>query len=148
VETILPIIAVFRCPVANDEELKQDLETFQGRWEHKRWARGKIAEHMIVEFDGQSTTTQWVEDGKPGRGRRGRFVLSRSGGAKVMTTFLGASNAGLSFIYHLQPNQFANVSGMLTNHDSLPNVEFRQWHRIKDEAEPSEIESAADADSK
>ena len=63
-----------------------------------------------------------------------------------MTTFLGANNAGLSFIYHLQPNRFSNVSGMLTNHDSLPNVEFRQWHRISNEAGQSQTDRAAVAD--
>ena len=87
---------------------------------------------MIVEFNGTTNTTQWVdENDKVLRGRSATFELSRSGGVKVMTFFLGGSRTdGSSFIYSLSGNQFRIVSGMLANRQSLPEIELRVYNRI------------------
>jgi serine/threonine protein kinase len=117
---------------ANDSELAQDLDALQGRWRHHYWKNGKLVERMIVEFNGTTNTTQWVdENDNVLRGRSGTFELSRSGGVKVMTVFLGGSRSdGSSFIYSLSGNQFRIVSGMLANRQSLPEIELRVYNRI------------------
>jgi len=96
------------------------------------WKNGKLIERMIVEFNGTTTTTQWVdENDKVLRGRGATFELSRSGGVKVMTYFLGGSRAdGVSFIYSLSGNQFWIVSGMLANRHSNPEIELKVYNRI------------------
>ena len=116
----------------NDAELAKDMQAFQGRWRHQFWKNGKLVERMIVEFNGTTNTTQWVdENDKVLRGRSGTFELSRSGGVKVMNIFLGDSRAeSNSFIYTLSGNQFRIVSGMLANRPSLPEVELRVYNRM------------------
>jgi hypothetical protein len=116
----------------NDAELAKDLQAFQGQWRHQFWKNGKLVERMLVEFNGTANTTQWVdEQNNVLRGRSGSFELSRSGGVKVMTIFLGDSRAeSNSFIYTLSGNQFRIVSGMFTNRPSLPEVELRVYDRV------------------
>ena len=116
----------------NDAELAKDMQALQGRWRHHFWKNGKLVERMIVEFNGTTNTTQWVdENDKVLRGRSGTFELSRSGGVKVMNIFLGGSRTeSNSFIYTLSGNQFRIVSGMLANRPSLPEVELRVYNRI------------------
>ena len=116
----------------NDAELAKDMQALQGRWRHHFWKNGKLVERMIVEFNGTTNTTQWVdENDKVLRGRSGTFELSRSGGVKVMNIFLGGSRTeSSSFIYTLSGNQFRIVSGMLANRPSLPEVELRTYNRI------------------
>lgn len=116
----------------NDPELAADLQALQGRWRHHFWKNGKLVERMIVEFNGTNNTTQWVDENDTVlRGRSGIFELSRSGGVKVMTVFLGGSSTdGTSFIYNLSGNQFRIVSGMLANRQSLPEIELRVYNRI------------------
>jgi hypothetical protein len=116
----------------NDPELAADKQALQGRWRHQFWKNGKLVERMIVEFNGATNTTQWVDENDAVlRGRSGTFELSRSGGVKVMTVYLGgAKTDGSSFIYSLAGNQFRIVSGMLANRQSLPDVELRVYNRI------------------
>ncbi|MEQ1826539.1 MAG: serine/threonine-protein kinase [Pirellula sp.] len=116
----------------NDPELAADMQTFQGRWRHQFWKNGELVERMIVEFNGTTNTTQWVDEKDVVlRGRSGSFELSRSGGVKVITIFLGSSPTdGSSFIYSLSKNQFRIVSGMLANRQSLPEIELRNYFRI------------------
>jgi serine/threonine protein kinase len=116
----------------NDPELRADLQTLQGRWRHHFWKNGKLIERMIVEFNDATTITQWVdENDKVLRGRSATFELSRSGGVKVMTYFLGGSRTdGGSFIYCLSGNQFRIVSGMLANRQSNPEIELKVYTRI------------------
>lgn len=116
----------------NDEELAADLQALQGSWRHHFWKNGKLVERMIVKFDGTTNTTQWIdENDKVLRGRTGTFELSRSGGVKVMTFYLGGKGSdSSSFIYTLSGNQFRIVSGMLANRQSLPETELRVYNRI------------------
>lgn len=116
----------------NDAELAKDMQTLQGRWRHHFWKNGKLVERMIVEFNGTANTTQWVdENDNILRGRSGTFELSRSGGVKLMTFFLGGSRMeSSSFIYTLSGNQFQIVSGMLANRPSLPEIELRVYNRM------------------
>jgi hypothetical protein len=116
----------------NDAELAKDMQALQGRWRHHFWKNGKLVERMIVEFNGTSNTTQWVdENDNILRGRSGPFELSRSGGVKVMTVFLGGLRTdGGSFIYVLSDNQLRIVPGMLSNRPSLSEVELRVYNRI------------------
>ena len=66
------------------------------------------------------------------RGRTGKFELSRSGGVKVLTIYLDNSpQTGGAFVYHLGDRQLRTVSGMLTNHPSLPDVELRVFNRME-----------------
>jgi Protein kinase domain len=118
----------------NDAELGQDLKSLQGKWRYKGWRSGKVTEHMIIEISGDECVTRWLdEESKTIRGRTGRVQLSRSGSVKVFTMFLGGDSAeGASFIYHLQPHQFAIVSSMLANTTSLPEIEMRKFFRMKD----------------
>lgn len=87
---------------------------------------------MIVEFSGTTNTTQWVDENYTVlRGRSSTFELSRSGGVKVMTVFLGGSiTDGRSFIYSLAGNHLRIASGMLANRQSLPEIELRIYNRI------------------
>jgi hypothetical protein len=116
----------------NDAELAADLQALQGRWRHQFWKNGKMVERMIVEFNGTTNTTNWVDENDDVlRGRISTFELSRSGGAKVMTYFLGGSRAdGVSFIYNLTGHELRIVSGMLANRQSQPEIELRVYHRI------------------
>ena len=120
--------------VQSDPELARDLKTLQGRWRNKQWKSGKLVEHMVVTFDGQNSTTEWLdEDENVIRGRSLEFELSRSGGVKVYTAFAGGmKSSGGAFIYQLKPNRFFLVSGMLANRQSLPETEMRIFYRIKE----------------
>lgn len=88
---------------------------------------------MRVEFSGNDNKTQWVDDNdRVIRGRSGRFDLSRSGGTKVLTTYLDSSaEVGGTFIYHLKDDELRIVSGMLANQPSLPEIELRVFRRAK-----------------
>lgn len=118
---------------ASDQELKSDLEKLQGRWSHQMWRGGKVVERMEVEFRGTASTTEWLdENGKVIRGREGTFELSRSGGTKILTTYLGGERGdGGSFIYQIQGNEFTIVSGMLVDRNGLPEREMRKFQRKK-----------------
>ncbi|MGB7347491.1 MAG: serine/threonine-protein kinase [Pirellulaceae bacterium] len=118
--------------VKNDDELASDLMKLQGRWIEINSANKKLT--MSQEFKGQTSTTFFVDnDGKVDRGHSGRIALTRSGGAKVLTSYIGASkNNGISFIYHLEGDTLSVVSKMLSNRNSLPAVEFHQWKKVKD----------------
>ncbi len=117
----------------NDSELTSDLKLLQGKWRGELWKEGKIAERMRVEFIGNDNKTEWVDDRDlVMRGRSGRFELSRSGGAKVLTTYLDSSaEVGGTFIYHLKADELRIVSGMLANQPSLPEIELRVFRRYK-----------------
>jgi serine/threonine protein kinase len=116
-----------------DSELAADFQNLQGTWKCEFWRNGKLAERMRVEFKGNDNTTEWVDEKDSViRGRSGRFDLSRSGGAKVLTTYLDSSaEIGGTFIYHLDNNELRIVSGMLANQPSLPEVELRVFRRAK-----------------
>jgi hypothetical protein len=88
---------------------------------------------MRVEFAGTDNTTQWVdENDQVIRGRSRRFELTRSGGTKVLTTYLDSSaQVGSTFIYHLSEDELRIVSGMLANQPSLPEIERRVFRRSK-----------------
>jgi serine/threonine protein kinase len=117
----------------DDSELSSDLKLLQGEWHCELWRDGKLAERMRVEFSGNDNKTQWVdESGRVIRGRSGRFDLSRSGGTKVLTTYLDSSaEIGGTFIYHLKDDELRIVSGMLANQPSLPEIELRVFRRAK-----------------
>lgn len=114
-----------------DPELAKDFQRMQGRWHSEFWRHGQLAERMRVEFSGNENTTEWVDENQRVlRGRSGRFELSRSGGAKVLTTYLdNSSTIGGTFIYHLTEDELRIVSGMLANQPSLPEVEMRVFRR-------------------
>lgn len=116
----------------DDVELTSDLKLLQGKWRCELWNRGKLAERMRVEFSGNDNKTEWVdENDRVIRGRSGRFDLSRSGGVKVLTTYLDSSSeVGGTFIYHLENDKLRIVSGMLANQPSLPEIELRVFHRV------------------
>lgn len=116
-----------------DSELAADFQSLQGTWRCEFWKNGKLAERMRVEFKGNDNTTEWVDENDTViRGRAGRFDLSRSGGVKVLTTYLDSSaEIGGTFIYHLDNNELRIVSGMLANQPSLPEVELRLFRRAK-----------------
>jgi serine/threonine protein kinase len=116
----------------DDSELASDLKLLQGRWRGELWKDGKLAERMRVKFSGNDNKTEWVDENDLViRGRSGRFDLSRSGGAKVLTTYLDSSgDVGGTFIYHLKDNELRIVSGMLANQPSLPEIELRVFHKI------------------
>lgn len=117
----------------DDSELSSDHERLQGTWRCEFWKEGKLAERMRVEFFGNDNKTEWVdENDRVIRGRSGRFDLSRSGGAKVLTTYLDSgSEVGGTFIYHLADDELRIVSGMLANQPSLPEIELRVFRRSK-----------------
>ena len=117
----------------DDLELTHDLEILQGRWRCEFWKNGKLEERMRVEFSGSESKSEWVDENEQViRGRSGRFDLSRSGGAKVLTTYLDSSaEVGGTFIYHLTEEELRIVSGMLANQPSLPEVELRVFRRSK-----------------
>lgn len=117
--------------IENDPELADDLKKLQGKWTEIN-SQGRPLK-MSQEFVGQTSTTFFVsDDGKVDRGHSGRISLSRSGGAKVLTSYIGDSkNNGVSFVYHLDDNTLTVVSKMLSNHNSLPVVELHQWKKVK-----------------
>lgn len=117
----------------DDSELASDFKLLQGEWHCELWREGKLAERMRVEFSGNDNKTQWVDDNdRVIRGRSGRFDLSRSGGTKVLTTYLDSSaEVGGTFIYHLKADELRIVSGMLANQPSLPEIELRVFRRAK-----------------
>ena len=117
----------------DDSELSSDLKRLQGTWRCEFWKEGKLAERMRVEFFGNDNKTEWVDENDSViRGRSGRFDLSRSGGAKVLTTYLDSGPVvGGTFIYHLADNELRIVSGMLANQPSLPEIELRVFQRSK-----------------
>jgi serine/threonine protein kinase len=116
----------------SDAELTADKKGLQGKWRHHLSKNGKLIERMNASFDGTMNTTEWVdENGAVLRGRTGRFEVSRSGGVKVITFYLGNSHADSgSFIYHLSGNELRLVSGMLANRPSLPEIEMRVFTRV------------------
>ena len=116
----------------DDSELSSDLKRLQGTWRCELWKDGKIAERMRVEFFGNDNKTEWVDENDIViRGRSGRFDLSRSGGAKVLTTYLDSgSEVGGTFIYHLAEDELRIVSGMLANQPSLPEIELRILRKV------------------
>lgn len=115
----------------DDSELASDLEFLQGKWRCELWKNGKLAERMRVEFSGNDSNIQWVdENDRVLRGRSGRFDLTRSGGTKVLTTYLdNSAQIGVTFIYHLRDDELRIVSGMLVNQPSLPEIELRVFRR-------------------
>lgn len=115
----------------DDAELASDLNRLQGMWRCEFWKEGKLTERMRVEFAENDLKTEWIDENDLViRGRTGRFDLSRSGGAKVLTTYLDSSaEVGGTFIYHLQDGELRIVSGMLANQPSLPGIELRVFHR-------------------
>ncbi|MCA9224512.1 MAG: serine/threonine protein kinase, partial [Planctomycetales bacterium] len=117
----------------DDPELVADLRTLQGSWRSNFWKNGKLVERTQVTFDGTSCRTEWMDDqDEIVRGRTGKFELSRSGGVKVLTIYLDNSpQTGGAFVYHLGDRQLRTVSGMLTNHPSLPDVELRVFNRME-----------------
>lgn len=117
----------------DDSELASDLNLLQGRWRGGLWKEGNLAERMRVEFVGNDNKTEWVdENDQVIRGRSGRFDLSRSDGAKVLTTYLDSSaEVGGTFIYHLGNDELRIVSCMLANQPSLPEIELRVFRRSK-----------------
>lgn len=117
----------------DDLELSNDLKRLQGKWRCEFWKEGKLAERMRVEFFGNDSKTSWIDGNDLViRGRSGRFDLSRSGGAKVLTTYLDSgAEIGGTFIYHLENDELRIVSGMLTNQPSLPEIELRVFRRSK-----------------
>ena len=116
----------------DDSELSSDLKRLQGIWRCELWKDGQIAERMRVEFFGNDNKTEWVDENDIViRGRSGRFDLSRSGGAKVLTTYLDSgSEVGGTFIYHLAEDELRIVSGMLANQPSLPEIELRILRKV------------------
>jgi eukaryotic-like serine/threonine-protein kinase len=118
---------------SDDPELANDHKLLQGRWSCEFWKEGKLVERMRVEFSGSDNKTEWVdENGQVIRGRLGRFDLTRSGGAKVLTTYLESSaEVGGTFIYHLSNDELRIVSGMLANQPSLPGIELRVFRRVE-----------------
>lgn len=119
--------------IQDDSELATDLQLLQGKWRGVMWKEGSLLERMRVEFSSNDSKTQWVdENDRVIRGRSGRFELSRSGGAKVLTTYLdNSADIGGTFIYHLKDDELRIVSGMLANQPSLPEVELRVFRRIE-----------------
>jgi serine/threonine protein kinase len=117
----------------DDSELAGDLKLLQGKWRGELWKGGQLAERMRVEFIGNDNKTEWVDENDLViRGRSGRFDLSRSGGTKVLTTYLDSSaEVGGTFIYHLEDDELRIVSGMLANQPSLPEIELRVLRRSK-----------------
>ncbi|QDT13820.1 Serine/threonine-protein kinase PknB [Planctomycetes bacterium K23_9] len=117
--------------VDNDDELASDLKKLQGRWKEITTSSTKLT--MTQEFDGQTSTTFFVDqDSNIDRGHSARFALTRSGSVKVLTSYIGKSkNNGMSFVYHLDGDTLSIVSKMLSNHNSLPVVEFHQWKKTK-----------------
>ena len=117
----------------DDSELANDHMLLQGKWRCDFWKNGKLTERMRVEFAGNDNKTEWVDANEQViRGRSGHFAVSRSGGVKVLTTYLDSSaEVGGTFIYHLAEDELRIVSGMLANQPSLPEVELRVFHRIK-----------------
>lgn len=117
----------------DDTELSSDLKLLQGNWRSELWREGKLAERMRVEFSGNDSKTEWLdENDQVIRGRSGRFDLSRSGGVKVLTMYLDSnSEIGGTFIFHLKDDELRIVSGMLANQPSLPEMELRVFRRSK-----------------
>ena len=60
-------------------------------------------------IDQSATTERFDSDGNRSEGYHSRFELSRSGGAKVMTTYHGADSFGAAFIYRIDQDQFVTV---------------------------------------
>lgn len=120
-------------PSKEDSELGNDLKCLQGKWRCGFWKEGKLSERMRVEFLGNDSKTEWIDENDLMiRGRTGRFELSRSGGVKVLTFFLDSSSeVGGTFIYHLVDDELRIVSGMLANQPSLPEIELRKFYRSK-----------------
>ena len=131
----------------DDLELAKDIKTLQGHWSWKRFDDDKEVEHMMLNIDSQSCVTSWLDpDGKVLRARNTRFELSRSGGAKVFKSFLpGAGSRYGAFIYHLEPDEFVLVRGMLANEPSLPGTDRQAFTRISrtPEDKPAKKESSA-----
>ena len=119
--------------VENDQELADDLKKLQGKWTEINSGDSPLT--MTQEFVGQTSTTHFIDkNGKVDHGHSGRLTLSRSGGAKVLTSYIGNSkNDGYSFIYHIEGDTLSIVSKMLSNRNSLPVVEFHQWKKVQDE---------------
>ncbi len=117
----------------DDPELINDHKLLQGNWHCDFWKNGKLTERMRVEFSGNDNKTEWVDANEQViRGRSGRFDVSRSGGVKVLTTYLDSSTeVGGTFIYHLAEDELRIVSGMLANQPSLPEIELRVFRRVK-----------------
>jgi hypothetical protein len=116
----------------DDAELNSDLKRLQGTWRCELWKEGRLAERMRVEFAGNDNKTQWIDENDLViRSRSGRFELSRSGGSKVLTTYLDSSaGVGGAFIYHLADDELRIVSGMLVNQPSLPDIELRVFRKV------------------
>ncbi|MCA9179725.1 MAG: serine/threonine protein kinase [Planctomycetales bacterium] len=125
-----------------DAELDNDLELMQGTWRHKRWERGQVVEHMVVEFTGHQCETRFLdESGATIRGRQSRFELTRSGGVKVLKAYQGETpEIGGAFVYEIRPSRpnrpsrptrLVLVSGLLQNETGLPEIRLRDFYRVK-----------------
>ncbi len=117
----------------DDPELANDFKILQGEWRCEFWKESKLQERMRVEFSGSECQTEWVDENDLViRGRSGRFDLARSGGVKVLTTYLDSSaEVGGTFVYHLKADELRIVSGMVANQPSLPDIELRVFRRSR-----------------